>query len=228
MVHKLIACGLNIVTVALFLTKCTIISLKNVKMTLSPRYLAVLGGKKRLFGTEKSMAQTLSKNQCPNIRKIKKPKSLITMKTASLYRPVANTAFAPLYVSDVFDQFFGRNFQTTVDASAKNPLINIASDEQAYYIEVAAPGLEKADFKIEIQHKKLIISSDKKTEQPEAATEKKYSRHEFNFHSVSRSCTLPEHVEIEQISAGDEPGVLFVRIPKKVQNTDQTRTIVIA
>ena len=99
------------------------------------------------------------------------------------------------------------------------PSVNVLESADAFKIEVAAPGLSKEDFKINVENDTLTIWAEKvekKSETTEDAPVKadKYLRREFNFNAFKRSFTLPENVGIEGIKAAYTEGVLNVTIPK--------------
>jgi len=79
---------------------------------------------------------------------------------------------------------------------------------------MSAPGLEKKDFKIELNNSVLTISSEKKVEN-ETKDDQQFTRREFSYQSFSRSFNLPETVESEKIAAKYENGILSINIPKK-------------
>lgn len=109
---------------------------------------------------------------------------------------------------DLFDNFFG------FIPAVKNPAtVNIIEDKNNFRLEVAAPGLEKEDFKIDLHNDVLTISAEKKEEKEEK--DKKYLRREFNYCSFKRSFALPEYVDADKIEAKHKNGILTVIIPKK-------------
>jgi len=93
------------------------------------------------------------------------------------------------------------------------PAVNISEGENEFTIEVAAPGLEKKDFKIDLDNDSLTIASVREDKNEESQDQ--YTRREFRYNSFSRSFTLPETVDAESISASHKNGVLNVSIPKK-------------
>ncbi|MFO7999728.1 MAG: Hsp20/alpha crystallin family protein [Marinilabilia sp.] len=94
------------------------------------------------------------------------------------------------------------------------PAVNVHEDDNAYTIEVAAPGMKKDDFKVDYQNGKLTISSEKKEENKEEE-EGKVTRREFNYQSFQRTFNVPENVvKDEDISAKYEDGILKVSLPK--------------
>ena len=93
------------------------------------------------------------------------------------------------------------------------PAVNVLESDNSFKIELAAPGLKKEDFKINIHENVLTISSEQKTENEE--NNGKYTRKEFNYKSFKRSFTLPKTVDGEKIVASYDNGVLGLELPKK-------------
>ncbi|MEI6680583.1 MAG: Hsp20/alpha crystallin family protein [Mariniphaga sp.] len=121
--------------------------------------------------------------------------------------------------SHFFNDFMNRdwydwaiqNYSTT---NTTIPSVNIRETESGFDVEMAAPGMQKEDFKIELNQNLLTISSEKQSE-THADAGKIVSRREFSYQSFIRSFTLPAMVETDQISAKYENGILRVNIPKK-------------
>lgn len=119
----------------------------------------------------------------------------------------------------VFDRFFegdlfdwsNRNFSLT---NTTLPSVNIKEDSEGYHVEVAAPGFDKGDFKLQVDGDTLTISSEKKVDN-ETKDGEHFTKREFSYQSFSRSFTLPQVADSEQISANYEKGILKVHIPKK-------------
>lgn len=132
-----------------------------------------------------------------------------------------NRALFPSIVSDIFDT--GRMLPSVFDVDAGLfdlnggslviPNVNIVENEKDYKIEVAAPGLEKKDFKVEIDNGVLTISAEKEEEEKESR--KNYKRREFSYRSFSRSFTLPDNSLPDKIDAKYDSGILSLSIPKK-------------
>ncbi len=93
------------------------------------------------------------------------------------------------------------------------PAVNVLEDENSFKIALAAPGLKKEDFKINIHENTLTISTEKKEENEE--TTAKYTRKEFNFSSFKRTFNLPKSVDSEKILATYNDGILGLELPKK-------------
>ena len=119
--------------------------------------------------------------------------------------------FAPnsLFGRDLFD-FDSDLFPSRLGINL--PTANVTETSKEYVLELAAPGLERKDFDVNIENHTLTISAEKE----EDKTEKDggYSRREYSFNSFSRSFALPEDVKEHNIDAKYENGVLKVFIPK--------------
>ena len=93
------------------------------------------------------------------------------------------------------------------------PAVNITENKEDYKLSVAAPGLKKDDFKIDVEGNMLTISSEKEDSKEEK--DERYTRKEYSYSSFSRSFALPEEVNQEKIEAKYQDGVLKVTLPKK-------------
>ncbi len=131
---------------------------------------------------------------------------------------------------NLIDEFFGNDWLTTYHPNkwynATSPAVNVVEAKESFRIEVAAPGLNKDDFKISVDNDVLTISSQKEENNEE--NEEKYTRKEFKYASFSRSFTLSDTIDAEKISASYKDGVLFVTVPKKELKVIPVREIAIA
>ena len=130
-------------------------------------------------------------------------------------------------LSPMFDDFFGRelfNWGNNNYSSTRTtmPSVNIRETSENYEVEVAAPGMDKADFKITLDDNLLTISSFK--QQSNEETKDRYTRREFSYQSFQRSFELPkEVVDQDKISARYENGLLHLSIPKKKKSNKKHR-----
>jgi HSP20 family protein len=92
------------------------------------------------------------------------------------------------------------------------PPANITESKFDFRIEIAAPGFEKSDFKIDLDKKLLTISLDKTVDENE---EEKFNLKEFNFNSFNRSFRISEKIDTEKINAAYKNGLLQLTLPKK-------------
>lgn len=119
----------------------------------------------------------------------------------------------------VFDDFFKPWSQWFDSSDAWNktlqvPAVNIIENSSDYKITVAAPGLKKSDFNIDVDGNMLTISGETE-ESAEEKDDERYTRKEYNYSSFSRSFTLPDEVNKEKIEASYDDGVLKLVLPKK-------------
>ncbi len=120
----------------------------------------------------------------------------------------------------LFDDFLNRdifNWGLTnfSDTNTTIPAVNIKETADNYEVEVAAPGMKKTDFRVQLEGNVLTISSEKTTEK-EQSDEVKYTSREFSYQSFSRTFNLQRDVvDTEKIQAKYEDGVLHLLIPKK-------------
>ncbi|MGL5235623.1 MAG: Hsp20/alpha crystallin family protein [Empedobacter falsenii] len=112
-----------------------------------------------------------------------------------------------------FENAMRPKFETFVNSQNQFPAVNIKENEDSFEILLAAPGLNKEDFSIEIDENILKISSEFK--QNEEVKEEKFSRKEFNFSSFKRAFTLPETINEDKIEASYINGILQLVLPKK-------------
>ena len=116
------------------------------------------------------------------------------------------------YFNNVFDSLFSDALNKNYGIN-KVPNVNIYEGENEYKIELAAPGLTKEDFKIDLKKDDLSVWAEKKVE--EGTVQKDYSRKEFEYSSFARSFILPEGVDADKISAEYLNGILTITIGKK-------------
>ena len=93
--------------------------------------------------------------------------------------------------------------------------VNIRETDNSYEMQLAAPGLKKEDFKINIDQNVLHISYEHKEENKEQQDSNKWLRSEFKQKSFKRSFTLNEKIDTGKISAKYTDGLLHVTIAKK-------------
>ncbi|MEE1885774.1 Hsp20/alpha crystallin family protein [Pedobacter flavus] len=114
------------------------------------------------------------------------------------------------YFNNVFDSLFSDAINK-VNSISKMPLVNIYENQEAYKIEVAAPGLNKDDFQINVKKSTLSLWAEVKKEEGTAID---YSRQEFDYNSFARSFNLPENADLESIKAEYINGILTITIAK--------------
>jgi len=119
----------------------------------------------------------------------------------------------PAGLADMFQNFFDSDFNEFFGRRFSDPAANIIESPDSFQLDLAAPGMKKDDFKINLENNILMISSEVEDEKQEEG--KNYSRKEFYYGSFSRSFTLPKIVDLEKIQADYSDGILKVVLPKK-------------
>lgn len=116
------------------------------------------------------------------------------------------------WLPSVFNDFFDNNYMQRANATA--PSVNVAEDEKAYSVEVAAPGMTREDFNVHLdENGDLVINMEKKTREEEKK-ERKYLRREFSYTKYQQTLVLPDDVDKAKISAEVKNGLLSVTLPK--------------
>ena len=134
--------------------------------------------------------------------------------------PVFKTRSLP----GLFDEFLNGNLLPNYieeGAWKSTPAVNIYESDEKFEIEIAAPGLEKEDFKIDLKNDHLLVYSEKK-DQKEEKEKGKVVRSEFRYSSFQRSFALPKDIDATAINATHKNGVLIIELPKKVEQKDSS------
>jgi len=116
------------------------------------------------------------------------------------------------HFNNVFDSLFNEALNKN-HAVNKMPAVNILETATDYKIELAAPGLSKEDFQINLKKDNLSVWAERKA--AEGAEAKDYNRKEFDFNSFARSFVLPDTIDADKISAEYVNGILYITIAKK-------------
>ena len=132
----------------------------------------------------------------------------------------------PTFFDDLFNRdFFNWNTSNFSNTNTTIPAVNIKETADSYDVEVAAPGMNKKDFKVQLDGNLLTISSEKAEQQEgdnqqegnwSKKKEERYISREFSYQSFYRTFTLQKDVvDADKIQARYEDGVLHLLIPKK-------------
>lgn len=121
--------------------------------------------------------------------------------------------FDEFFDNDVLPDFFDKESKTNI------PAVNVMEEADKFKIDVAAPGLEKKDFNIDLDNNVLTISSEKEAKKEDES--EKFVRREFSYSAFKRSFTLPDSVDSDKITAAHKDGVLTISIPKKEEAVEK-------
>ncbi len=122
---------------------------------------------------------------------------------------IAKRSFRPFYMGSIFDDDF---FPVISNRSNSMPAVNIREDEKSFMLDLAVPGIDKKDLKIDINEDVLTVSSETKNEMED--NREGYKRKEFSYTSFCRSFQIPDNVSREKIEANYKDGILSVSLPK--------------
>ena len=124
----------------------------------------------------------------------------------------------------VFENIWGNDLVNyDMLSKSKLPAVNVKDKNKEYEIEVAAPGFKKEDFSISVENGILTISAEENEEKE--VKEDKYTRREFLSSSFTRSFSLPENIDENQIRGHYDGGVLYVTIPKVQDKAPERKKI---
>jgi HSP20 family protein len=127
----------------------------------------------------------------------------------------------------IFNDFFDRDLFDLTNSSLTNstlPAVNIKESKEDYLVEVAAPGMNKEDFKIELENNFLVISSENEDKKEEEG--KEFTRREFSYQSFKRSFSLPKTIDDGKIKANYKDGVLKITLPKKEEAKEKPKKLI--
>ncbi|MDX1365777.1 Hsp20/alpha crystallin family protein [Arenibacter latericius] len=131
------------------------------------------------------------------------------------------------WMDDFFNEGLPSIFSQNFNSGISLPKVNIKETADAYFVEMAIPGLKKSDFKIDLDNQVLSISTE--MEEENEHKDGNYTRREFGYSSFKRSFSLPESVDEDKIKANYNEGILNVRLPKKEEAKQKpARTIKIS
>jgi len=124
--------------------------------------------------------------------------------------------------NDIFESVFNDTFFSDRMIS-RVPAVNISETPDQYVIEMAAPGLNKEDFKVNLDRNMLTVSVEQKQEQTQE--NKQYNKREFSYSSFVRSFALPESADDANIDAQYMNGMLCIHVAKKDEAKQIARQI---
>ena len=150
------------------------------------------------------------------------------MKTFTAFRGITPDNARSRYIDNIFEDQRRRMFgESSIrpEHEMSIPSANITeydeSDKAGYLIELAAPGYDKSDFHVSVHDDVLTIKAE--LDENRSRSHDSYSRREHNYHTFTRSWSLPEGVDEENITATYRNGILDVFVPV-LRPVEETRT----
>lgn len=119
-------------------------------------------------------------------------------------------------IANIFDDFFGSDSPAYSARRGSTPAVNVMENDDEYVIEVAAPGMKKDDFKVEVNNGVLNISAEVEEKDEQKEDDKGYTRREFCYTSFNRSFAIPKNeVDEGKIDASYQDGLLKIKLQKR-------------
>ena len=115
------------------------------------------------------------------------------------------------WLPEVFNDFFDTNSMSRTSATA--PAINVLESNSQYTVELAAPGLKKEDFAVNVNADGDLTIKMMKQQSDKDETAR-YLRREFAYSKFEQTLILPKDVDRTKIAARVADGVLTVDLPK--------------
>lgn len=117
------------------------------------------------------------------------------------------------WLPSIFNDFFDNDWMEKANSTA--PAINVYETDKNYTVELAAPGMTKDDFKVNVDSDdNLVISMEKKENNDEKDKKGRYLRREFSYSKFEQCMILPDNADKTKIAAKVENGVLKIELPK--------------
>ena len=115
------------------------------------------------------------------------------------------------FLSDIFDSLIEKN--EDFESNYSKPAVNIADNKDSFEVDLAIPGIDKKDIKINLEKNMLSIASEK--EEKAENDNKNFTHREFSYNKFCRTFSIPKSVDQNKIIAKYENGILNVVLPKK-------------
>ncbi|KJD32056.1 heat-shock protein [Tamlana nanhaiensis] len=117
------------------------------------------------------------------------------------------------WIDEIFNRDLPSVFTSNFNTGMTLPKVNIRETSDAYFVDMAVPGMKKSDFEINLEDQLLSISTQVNEENQ--FEDENFNRREFGYASFKRSFTLPETVNEDKIKARYNDGILSIHLPKK-------------
>jgi HSP20 family protein len=136
------------------------------------------------------------------------------MTVLTRFEPYREFATLQDRLNRLFQSSFGES-QDSLTTSSFSPAVDVYEDEHAVNLKIEVPGIEEKDLDIRVENNTLTVHGERKFEKEEK--EENFRRVERQYGSFTRSFTLPQTVDSENVSANYDKGVLKISLPKKAE-----------
>jgi HSP20 family protein len=139
----------------------------------------------------------------------------------SLVRYNTMNDFVPVDFSNLIDRFFNESLSRTGGAAYSFvPKVDVLENDKAFEIHLAVPGVNKDDFKLDLNENRLTVTGERKFSVEQS--EKNYRKIETQYGTFSRSFVLPDTIDSGSITARYNNGILEITLPKDEKKTLKT------
>jgi len=118
-------------------------------------------------------------------------------------------------MSRLFEEQYGSRGEEALTAGAFVPPVDIYEDEHSIQLKLEVPGIDQKALDVKVENNVLTVSGERKFEKEEK--EENFRRVERRYGSFTRSFTLPNTVNPEDVSADYNHGVLKIRLGKRAE-----------
>jgi HSP20 family protein len=115
----------------------------------------------------------------------------------------------------LFHDSFGDGREEALTTTAFAPPVDVYEDEHNVTLKIEVPGIEEKDIEVRVENNTLTVHGERKLEKDEK--EENYRRVERQYGSFTRTFTLPNTVDTENVSANYDKGVLKIKLAKKAE-----------
>jgi HSP20 family protein len=113
------------------------------------------------------------------------------------------------------ESYSGEGPDDSLTTSSFAPAVDVYEDEHKVTLKIEVPGIGEKDIDVRVENNTLTVHGERKIEKEEK--EENYRRVERQYGSFTRSFTLPNTVDTENVAATYDKGVLKIDLPKKAE-----------
>ncbi len=138
------------------------------------------------------------------------------MTVLTRWEPARELANLQERMNRLFSGSFGPvTSQETLAAGSFVPPVDVYEDEHGIQLKMEVPGIDEKDIDIRLENNLLTVRGERKLESE--TKEENYHRIERSYGTFTRSFTLPNTVNPEEVKASYAKGVLTVQLGKRAE-----------
>src|SRR5271170_7504502 len=139
----------------------------------------------------------------------------MTMTVLTRFEPFREFSTLQNRVNRLFREAAVEGRDESLTTSSFAPAVDVYEDEHNVTLKIEVPGIDEKDIDVRLENNTLTVHGERKLEKEEK--EENYRRVERQYGTFTRSFTLPSSVDLEQVSADYDKGVLKINFPKKAE-----------